>query len=85
MPSTMPGCGVLRQHWNDIIWIYPAINKGAAFSIGSGTPWLIIVLTVILGARGQHLLPQVRHIKRIWEHVAFAASLAGRLVMPGIA
>ena len=71
---------ILRDHWADIVWVYPAINKGAAFSIGSGTPWLIIALTVLLvpGVSAYYWL-QVRFIKRPWEHLAFALIIGGAL------
>ena len=70
----------LHFHWIDTSWIEPAVNKGAAFSIGSGTPWLIIILTVVLVPVicGYYWL-QIRKSERIWEHLAFALIIGGAL------
>ena len=79
-PSHPHWLGVLQHNWQDVAWIIPQINPGAAWSIGSGTPWLIVALTVVLvPGISLYYWFQIRHLRRIWEHLAFALIIGGAL------
>ena len=71
---------VLQEQWRDSNWIVPQINPGAAWSIGSGTPWIIVALTIILvPLLAAYYWFQMRGIERRWEHLGFALIIGGAL------
>ncbi|TVR44931.1 MAG: signal peptidase II [Planctomycetota bacterium] len=69
-----------QDHWQEVEWVFPQINPGAAWSIGANTPWLIVALTVVLvPAIIAYYFWQIRGIQRPWEHLGFAAIIGGAL------
>lgn len=71
---------LLQEEWQSIGWIVPQINPGAAWSMGSDSPWLIVALTVVLvPALIAYYWWQIRTSPQLLEHLGFALIIGGAL------